>query len=329
VKPKVPHFKSIIGGLLKQPRKFARTKGAAVSAGSKPKRRQEESRGHATPARGPTPATFVAAAAALLCSMLVAACGSSSANGSDGGNAGDRGGLNDLGSPVDVAIGLPGSPVSLGTAGNYVMLAKTGIATVPTSVVTGNLGISPAAATYVTEFSLSADATNVFATSAQVTGRVYAADYAAPTPSNLTTAVQDMEIAFIDAAGRAPDIIALGAGNIGGMTLSPGVYKWSTGLLIPTSLTLSGSAAGVWIFQISQDLTLSNATAVSLTGGAVPKNVFWQVGGSASLGTTSHLEGIVLAQTSITMGTGASINGRLLAQTAVNIDSSTVAAPAP
>ena len=138
-----------------------------------------------------------------------------------------------------------------------------------------------------------------------------------------------MQLAFTDAAGRAPKITQLGAGNIGGMTLTPGVYQWSTGLLIPTSVTLTGSATDVWIFQIAQNLTVSSATNVLLSGGAVPKNVFWQVAGLAELGTTAHVEGVILSQTSIALAAGASINGRLLAQTAVTISGGTVVQPAP
>ena len=219
-------------------------------------------------------------------------------------------------------------PVNLGTAGNYVILAKTGISTVPTSAITGNLGVSPVAASYITGFSLTADSTNVFSTSSQVTGKIYAADYALPTPSNMTTAVSDMEAAFTDAAGRAPSVTELGAGNIGGMTLTPGVYKWGTSVLIPTDVTLTGSATDVWIFEIAQDLTLSSATKVILAGGALPKNIFWQVSGAVMVGTTAHLEGIVLTQTAVSMATGASINGRLLAQTAVTLDGNTVVEPA-
>ena len=218
----------------------------------------------------------------------------------------------------------PGLPVNLGTAGDYAILAKSGISTVPTSAITGNIGVSPAAATYITGFSLIADSTNVFATSSQVTGKVYASDYAVPSPSNMTTAVSDMETAFTDAAGRAPDVTELGAGNIGGMTLAPGVYKWGTGVLIPTDVTLNGNATAIWIFQIAQDLTMASATNVFLTGGALPKNVFWQVSGAVDLGTTVHLEGVVLTQTAVTLRTGASVNGRLLAQMAVNVDGSTV-----
>jgi len=219
------------------------------------------------------------------------------------------------------------SAVNLRTAGDYAILAKSGISTVPTSAITGNLGVSPAAATYITGFSLIADSTNVFSTSPQVTGNVYASDYTAPTPSNLTTAISDMQLAFTDAAGRAPSVTELGAGNIGGMTLQPGVYKWGTGLLIPTNVTLAGSATDVWIFQIAQDLTMSGATSIVLTGGAVPKNVFWQVAGLAELGTTAHFEGVILTQTSVSLRTGASIKGRLLAQTAVSLDGSAVVQP--
>jgi len=239
----------------------------------------------------------------------------------DGSGAGDTGGTSDAGNPGSTL------PVNLGTAGKYVILAKSGISTVPTATVTGNLGISPAAASYITGFSLTADSSNVFSTSSQVTGDVYASDYAPPTPSNLTTAVGDMELAFTDAAGRAPNVTELGAGNIGGMTLTAGVYKWSTGLLIPTDVTLSGGATDVWIFQIAKDLTVSGATNIVLGGGAVSSNVFWQVSGAADLGTTAHFEGVIMSQTSVTLGTGASIDGRLMAQTAVSIDKGTVVQP--
>jgi hypothetical protein len=219
--------------------------------------------------------------------------------------------------------------VDLGTAGNFVILAKSGISTVPTSAVTGDLGLSPAAASFITGFSpLTASSTNVYSTSSQVTGKIYAADYATPTPSNLITAIGDMELAFTDAAGRAPGFTGLGAGNIGGKTLVAGVYNWGTGLTIPTDLTLSGSATDVWIFQIAKTLTVSSAVNIVLTGGAVPQNVFWQVAGLVSLGTTVHFEGVILGKTSIALKTGASINGRLLAQTAVTIDDSAIVEPA-
>ena len=275
-------------------------------------------------------------AAFLLPLPFAAGCGDSGdGETTDGGDTTDNGDTTDGRDTTDGQdttddgdTTTPPNAVNLGAAGDYVILAKSGISNVPTSAVTGDIGISPAAATYITGFSLTMDSTNVFSTSPQVTGRVYAADYAPPTPSNLTTAVGDMELAFTDAAGRAPDVTELGAGNIGGMTLDPGVYKWGTGLLIPTDVTLTGNATDVWIFQIAEDLTMSSAAQVLLAGGALPKNVFWQVAGLVDLGTTAHCEGVVLTQTSVTLRTGASINGRLLAQTAVDIDGSTVVEPA-
>jgi hypothetical protein len=228
-----------------------------------------------------------------------------------------------------VAAAPTGPPVvSLGTAGNFVILAKTAISTVPTSAVTGDIAVSPAAASFITGFSLVADATNVFSTATQITGRAYAADYADPTPTNLTTAVSNMEAAYTDAAGRVtPDFLDLGTGEIGGQTLVPGLYKWNTTVTIGTNVTLNGGASAVWIFQISGGITQAAGTNVYLTGGALPQNVFWQAANDVVLGTTAHMEGIVLCQTAIHLGTGASVHGRLLAQTAVTIDGSTVVQP--
>ncbi len=227
------------------------------------------------------------------------------------------------------AVTSAGLPVNLGTSSKFAILAKAGVSTVPGSAITGNIGVSPAAADAITGFSLKADASNVFSTSAQVTGQVFAANYAVPTPANLTTAVGDMELAYTDAGARAPDVTELGAGNIGGLTLAPGVYKWGTGLMLPTDVTLNGSATDVWILQIAQNLTVSSGAKVHLTGGAVSKNVFWQVAGLVDVGTTAHLEGVIVTQTGITFQTGSSINGRLLAQTAVSLDHGTIVEPAP
>jgi hypothetical protein len=112
------------------------------------------------------------------------------------------------------------------------------------------------------------------------------------------------------------------------MTLDAGVYKWSSGLLIPTDVTLTGNATDVWVFQIAETLTVSSAAKVNLAGGALAKNVFWQVAGAVEVGTTAHIEGVVLGQTGIALRTGATINGRLMAQTAVTLDGNTVVVPA-
>jgi hypothetical protein len=272
----------------------------------------------------------ITTASLFLSLPFVAACGlfdgltSDDENDSTGADGSSGTGVPTTGEPIE-----SGPPVDLGTAGNYVILAKTGISTVATSDVTGDLGVSPTAATYITGFSLTEDATNTYSTSMQVTGRVYASDYQPPTPANLTTAVGDMETAFTDAAGRAADIVELGAGDIGGMVLAAGVYKWSTGLLIPTDVTLTGNATDVWIFQIAEDLTVEGATDILLTGGALPNNVFWQVGGAVVVGTTASVEGVILTKKSVTLQTGASVLGRVLAQTAVELDKNTIAEPTP
>jgi len=222
------------------------------------------------------------------------------------------------------------SPVVLGTAGDYVILAKSAISTTGTTAVVGDLGLSPSAQSFVTGFSEALDATNNFAISSVVTGKIYAADMAIPTPAKLTTAISNMETAYTDAAGRTlPDFIELGAGDISGMTLVPGLYKWGTGVLMTSAITLSGSEHDIWIFQVAQDLTVSNGVIVTLAGGALAKNIFWQVAGQVTLGTTTNFKGILLSQTKIVLQTGAILNGRALAQTAVTLDANTVTQAAP
>ena len=217
------------------------------------------------------------------------------------------------------------APVNLRTAGNFVALAKTGISSTGATTIVGNIGVSPAAATFITNFALIADVTNTFSTSSQVTGKVYAANYAVPTPATMTTAIADMQTAYTDAAGRtSPDFTELHAGDVSGRTLVPGLYKWSTGVLITNAgVTLTGGANDVWIFQIAGNLTVNNSAIVTLSGGAQAKNVFWQVAGQATLGTTANFKGIILSQTLISLDTGASMTGRALAQTAVTLNAAT------
>ena len=138
-----------------------------------------------------------------------------------------------------------------------------------------------------------------------------------------------MALAYTDAAGRtSADFIELGADQIGGLTLAPGLYKWSTDVSISEDVTLSGGPNDVWIFQVAGKLKQANATRVILAGGALPKNIFWQVAGAVTLGTTAQFEGIVLAKTMIAVNTGASVNGRLLAQTAVTLQMNAITQPA-
>ena len=219
--------------------------------------------------------------------------------------------------------GIGPDPVLLGTAGNFVILAKTAISTVPLSAITGDIGISPAAESFMTGFSQTKF--TGYSTAPQVTGFMYAADMTPPTPVMMTTAISDMETAYSDAATRVtPGYLNTGAGEIGGMTLTAGLYKWTSSVTILSDLTISGGANDVWIFQITGDLSLGNGMQIFLEGGAQSKNIFWQLAGEAVIGTTAHFEGIMLSQTAITLNTGATMNGKALAQTQVALDQATV-----
>ena len=217
----------------------------------------------------------------------------------------------------------------LGTAGNFAILTKTGISTTGTTSITGNIGVSPAAATYITGFGLIMDKSNTFSTSSRVIGKVYAANYATPTPTMMNTAISDMQTAYTTLAGLttpAP-VTALGAGNIGGLTITAGIYKWSTNVIIPSAVTLSGSSSDEWVFQIAGTLTVSSNVQVILSGGAQASNIFWVVAGQTTLGTHSAFNGIILDKTAIALTTGATLNGRALAQTAVTLQSNTIISP--
>lgn len=224
-----------------------------------------------------------------------------------------------------------GSPADLAAAGSYVVLAKTGITNVTGSSITGgHLGLSPAAASFVTGFALAADATNVYSTSPVVVapGKIYASDYAVPTPTNLTSAILSMQAAYEDAAARThPDHLNLGSGNVGGETLAPGLYTWGTSVTVPTDVTIAGGANDVWIFQIAENLDVSTGKRVLLAGGAQAKNVYWQVAGTVTIHANAHVEGVLLAKTGITLQTTATLHGRALAQTLVALDDNAVTAP--
>jgi hypothetical protein len=213
-------------------------------------------------------------------------------------------------------------PVNLGSAGTFTILTKTGITDVYPSVVTGDVGTSP-----ITGDSLLLKCT-------EVSGNIYTVDAAdtlpcaITSPNTLTSAISDMEVAYENAASRvSPNATELGAGEIGGLTLSPGLYKWTSNLSISTTLTLDGGPDDVWIFQVSGNLLQAPTVEMKLQGGALAKNVFWQVAGEVTLGTGGHFEGIVLGKTLIAIQTGTSVTGRLFAQTAVTLQMNTVIAP--
>ncbi|MDO8992932.1 MAG: ice-binding family protein [Daejeonella sp.] len=220
--------------------------------------------------------------------------------------------------------------VNLGTAGDFAILSKAGISTTGVTAITGDIGVSPMAATGMTGFGLIMHSSGQYSTTPIVSGRAYASDYAAPTPSKMSTAVSDMETAFTTANGLttpAP-IVGLYAGDISGRILPPGLYKWSTGVLVTSAgVTLTGGPNDTWVFQIAQNLTINNNAKITLLGGAQAKNIFWVVSGQATIGSNANVSGNILSKTLVSMNTGSTITGRLLAQTAVTLNASTVIKP--
>jgi len=266
---------------------------------------------------------------ALLLAAFAAGCG---------GGGGDNGP-----GPIPAPDNAPGTGTGTGTGrgpapvellsistNNFAVLSKAGITNTGShlSVITGDIGASPITAAAMDGVFCSEITGTIHGVDAAYVGSGVQTCFAGNPPlANKTlvdNAVADMGTAYADAAARAPDYTELGAGNIGGLNLAPATYKWGTGVLIPTNVTLTGGPNDVWIFQIAQGLTVSSGVQVILAGGALPQNVFWQTVGAADLGTTSVFKGVLLSQTSIAMKTGSSIDGRLLAQTAVTLDQTRV-----
>ena len=215
--------------------------------------------------------------------------------------------------------------VDVGTAGNFAILSKSGITTTAGTSIVGDIGVSPIASGGITGFGETMDSSGQFSTSAMVTGKLFAADYAVPTPAMLTTAIGDMETAYTDAAGRSgPNYLNLEGGNLNGETLTPGLYKWESAVTITDSVTISGASSDVWIFQVDNRLTLASGANILLSGGARAENIFWQTAEGATLGTTSHFEGILLTATDIAVQTNASVNGHLYSQTSVTLESNAI-----
>jgi len=220
------------------------------------------------------------------------------------------------------------APVVLGNSVKFVILSRKAISTAYPSTITGDVGLSPAGESSLTGF-VQMDSIG-YATSPQVTGFIYSADMAPPARTNMEKVVADMDAAYKDAAGRKnPDFNNLVNGNLGGQTLSPGLYKWESTVTIPSHLTISGGPRDVWIFQITGDLNLGKEVDVVLTGGAMARNIFWQVGGQVSLEAGSRFEGIILGKNGISLGVGSTMNGRALAQGLVALDQAIITKPAP
>jgi hypothetical protein len=222
--------------------------------------------------------------------------------------------------------------VNLGTAGNFVILAETMVTDVFPSVITGNVGLSPASGAAIG------------LTCAEVTGTIYSTDAAGPLPCRvtssgaLTTAVADMTTAYNNASvpllGPAVGATNLnvGGGTLGTQTFTPGLYTWTSnvGISAASTITLAGGPDDVWIFQVQGTLSESATANMVLSGGAKAKNVFWIVQTAATIGASpAHFEGVILAGTAINFGAGSSANSRFLAQSAVNLISTTLVQPAP
>ncbi|WP_328498077.1 ice-binding family protein [Streptomyces sp. NBC_00414] len=198
------------------------------------------------------------------------------------------------------------TPVPLGTAGSFAVLAGAEVTNTGPSQITGDLGVHPGTA--ITGFPPGI-----------VLGTQHSADAVA------AQAKSDLVAAYNDAAGQATD--AALPPDAGGLTLVPGVYTASSTLGLTGTLTLDaqGDPNAVWVFQVGSGLTTASASRVLLVNGASPCNVYWKVGSSATLGTDSTFVGTILALTSISVTTGASIDGRALARNgAVTLDTNVI-----
>jgi hypothetical protein len=221
---------------------------------------------------------------------------------------------------LQVGQSSAGQPaVNLGGAARFAVLAGSEITSVPTSAIKGDVGLSPAARSKIAGL-----------TPVEVTGGIFAADDGGATAVMLTQAQGDLTTAYNDAAGRSLGAVDVANADLGGRTLPPGLYK-STGTLNVTgnvTLDAQGDPNAIYIFQVASVLTTAAASQVILSGGTKAGNVFWQVGTSASFGTTTAFKGIIMADQSIAFATGARLDGRALARIgAVTLDSNSINIP--
>ncbi|MCX6706965.1 MAG: ice-binding family protein [Candidatus Woesearchaeota archaeon] len=227
--------------------------------------------------------------------------------------------------------------VDLGTAGNFVILSEAQItdATPAGSVITGNVGVHPAAGTFIEDISCSTVGGTIYDNNAGYTGGFDSDNTCLMTDGVLLgNAVQDMDDARLDVQARLTNDVVhdtneAGSGTLNGLTFNPGLHTWSTAVSITGDITLDckGDASGVFIFQIAQTLDISSDKSVNLINGCLPQNIFWAVSGQTTLGTGSVFNGNILDVTGIAIQTGATLNGRALAQTAITLDANTVKIP--
>jgi hypothetical protein len=216
--------------------------------------------------------------------------------------------------------------VNLGLAGEYAILSKTGVSTVPTSDITGDIGVSPAAATFLTGFALTLDSGGQYSTTTQVDGGAHSASYGGVVATRLTSAVSSMEAAYTDAASRTTVAAKtnLGSGGLGGVyggpahPLTTGVYKFGSSVTVGSTIHFSGSATDIFIIQMTGDLLVQ--ASVILDGPVLPENIFWQVAGKVTVESKHHMQGIILAATAVTFETESRLTGRVLTQTHCALD---------
>ncbi len=232
-----------------------------------------------------------------------------------GGGGGNEVGLSPEPGPLPTAagagtgvggLGRGPAPLDLGTAANFVILSVNALTNQPPSMVTGNVGLTVAKGSLIG------------LTCAEVIGQIFTSDNSGPPcrvtdAAGLTQGEIDADNAYLDAVGRAPDYNELGGGDIGGLNFGPATYYWSSGVSIPTNVTLTGGPNDVWIFRIAMGLNVGAGVQIVLKGGALPQNIYWVPTATAQLGATSQFRGILLPAAPVFMGSGASINGKLLA----------------
>ncbi len=217
--------------------------------------------------------------------------------------------------------------IEMGSAGRFAVLAGSGISSIPTSAIRGDVGVSPSARSKLTGL-----------TAVEVGGTIFAADDGGAVAVMLTQAKGDLNVAFINASpavrpgGMDVSAFGGGAGELGGRTIAPGLYQSASGSYDITSLDLTLDAGGdpnaVWVFQMATTLHILSNRQVILAGGAQARNVFWQVGTSATLSTYSVFKGTIMAAQSIALQTAATLEGRALAQSgAVTLDANAITNP--
>lgn len=227
------------------------------------------------------------------------------------------------------------TPVVLGSAGNFAILGSAAITNIPTSLITGNVGLSPDTGAGITGFSTPASCP-------EVVGTVYAVDSAGPAcavpdVTLLSNAKTDALAAFVNATGAARGTPTPISTNLAGLTFYPGLYESLTSIDLSASgvLTLDaqGDANAVFVIRSATAITTLSSSQIVLSGGAKASNVFWTAGSAITLGTGSVMKGSLLAGTAITLQSGANLEGRALNQgaaaAAISCDACTITLPTP